>query len=211
MAIRVLGNQNITSNYTHTNKTKTSANSFASTLNDKLNNKSRIELSHNYGTSPINTNPIYSQSGAIKGYTDYDKEQALIEDKAVYDDFKLKEQGIEFGSKEWEDWKSTFGTGCIPRLNEPWQIRRSWRELRENAKTPEEKKQVALTKILVFANPESMPTENCNLQNRLDTYSNFIKKQNKFYKDVSKIDLGHNYKGHIDVLNKLEEILSKYL
>lgn len=50
------------------NKMKASNNIFADTLNNKLQNKSSIELSHNYSTRP----PIYSQTAAIQGYTDYD-------------------------------------------------------------------------------------------------------------------------------------------
>lgn len=53
------------------------------------------------------------------------QKQSLIEDKAVYDEENLKDKGIEFGSKEWEEWKETEGSACIPRLYEPWQVRRS--------------------------------------------------------------------------------------
>lgn len=211
MTIRILGNQTIVPSNTRTSKIKESNSTFADTLNSKIQHKHIIDLSHKNDTRPINTNPMYAQSGVIEDFMSYDEKQTLIEDKAVYDKYNLKEQGIEFGSKEWEEWKTTTGSGCIPRLNEPWQIRRAWRELYESAKTPEEKSKITEMKLLMFAGEYPQSNEQFNGKDRISNYLGYVRERIQFFKDVSILNLGSKYNEFVDILTKLEEKISNII
>lgn len=58
------------------------------------------------------------------------EEKVLIEDKKLYDYYGVSY--IEFGSKEWEQWKIETTNNFFPPLDSPVQVRQAWREVRES-------------------------------------------------------------------------------
>ncbi len=202
MNLKVGQNQEISYNYNNKRNVNNNQNSFSKILNDNIKNDS-IKLD----TSTNNVNNIYNSIGENNSMTD-DQKQTLIEDKAVYDSEHLKEKGIEFGSPEWEDWKKGEGSACIPRLNEPWQIRRSWRKAFENCKTPAERKEVMNLKLTLFGMEGKTEEEydaKVSSPNRLQDYLKYIGSNKEMYEDIAKHDLSHSYKIFISTLGKLQD------
>lgn len=66
-------------------------------------------------------------------------------------------------------------------------------------------------KLMLFADECQNKDSAVNGNKNLSDYFGVIKDKKNFYTEVSKIDLGHSYKSYIDLLNKLEEKISKYL
>lgn len=54
-----------------------------------------------------------------------------IDDRYYYDKFNLKENGIQFGSKEFKDYKNINKNNYFPPLEAPWEVRHAWRQVIE--------------------------------------------------------------------------------
>lgn len=54
-----------------------------------------------------------------------------IDDKYYYDRFNLGDHGIEFGSKEFKDYKNDNRNNYFPPLEAPWEVRSAWRHIIE--------------------------------------------------------------------------------
>ncbi|SFU75543.1 hypothetical protein SAMN04487886_11372 [Clostridium sp. DSM 8431] len=201
MSIKIGQVQGFSSNYNN-KKVNFSENSFSNVL-EKSMKKDTINLN----TSSNIVSPLYTSDGKGNTMTD-DEKQTLIEDKAIYDHFNLKDKGIKFGSPEWEEWKKKDGSACIPRLNEPWQIRRGWREALDNCKTPAERKEVMELKLMLFASEAKSEEELSNKINsgsRVKDYLDFLGAQKSMYENIAKRDLSHSYEIFISTLGKLRD------
>lgn len=100
----------------------------------KYNNlqNSRITFQNKINTHSINTNNNLSNIFGVK-YGD-DAEQALIEDKKIYNTFKGHGElsNVEFGSKEWNQWKINHNDNFFPPLDAPAKVRQAWRDVRDS-------------------------------------------------------------------------------
>lgn len=68
----------------------------------------------------------------------------LIEDKKVYESQKHHRElsNIEFGSKEWDEWKIKLNRNFFPPLDAPAEVRQAFREIKESiSKDDEEARQ----------------------------------------------------------------------
>lgn len=59
------------------------------------------------------------------------KLEEAIDDKYYYNKFNLEDHGIEFGSKEFTDYKNTNRNNYFPPLEAPWKVRSAWRHIIE--------------------------------------------------------------------------------
>lgn len=179
-------------------------------FSEELNKAQAIKDNRCSGSSTSKLGVTYSSVGNTANSNQLtDEEQTLIEDKKVYDNYKLKDKGIEFGSKEWEKWKVKTGSACIPRLTEPWQVRRAWRELQEGASSEYELKKINNLKLLMFVEEGK---NNCFQESRdINQHLDVINIMKNNYESFSKIDMSAPYDKYIGFLNKIEESIHKYL
>lgn len=61
-----------------------------------------------------------------------------IDDRYYYTKFNLKDTGIQFGSKEFKEYKTMNKNNYFPPLEAPWEVRHAWRHVIETC--PNEKK-----------------------------------------------------------------------
>ena len=76
-----------------------------------------------------------------------DYEQMLIEDRKVYDSQKKYSSlnGVEFGSKEWDDWKVKHAKNFFPPLDAPVKVRQTFREAKESIPADDKKSKIEFT------------------------------------------------------------------
>lgn len=79
------------------------------------------------------SNAKYGQNDAL----------TLIEDKKVYESQKHHRDlcNIEFGSKEWGEWKIKHNRNFFPPLDAPAEVRKAFREIKESIPKDDEKAQ----------------------------------------------------------------------
>lgn len=68
----------------------------------------------------------------------HNKLEEEIDDRYYYDKFNLKDKGIQFGSKEFKDYKTVNKDNYFPPLEAPWEVRHAWRHIIETC--PNEKR-----------------------------------------------------------------------
>lgn len=213
MELRVNTKKTTESMYKYNNTiTKKQVISFNDELNNiksnttKRNNSSNNNNIINFPNLGVNR-LTYSNTGKIENKLT-DEQQILIEDKKIYESYDLKNQGIEFGSKEWKEWKETTGSSCIPRLSEPWQVRRAWRECDENASESERKVFLDLRKDMIGNREKQI---NLGDNRDCDSYLSIINKRKNAYSSLLKITNYKPFEKYIDSLNKIQEKIYKYL
>lgn len=100
----------------------------------KYNNFQKLQSAFTNKSESINKTTNSSVSNVCGVKYGEDPEQVLIEDRVIYEAEKkygyLKD--IEFGSDEWNKWKTENCNITFPPLNAPASVRKAFREARES-------------------------------------------------------------------------------
>lgn len=145
-----------------------------------------------------------------------DYEQMLIEDRKVYDSQKKYGEldNVEFGSKEWDSWKTKNAKSFFPPLDAPVKVRQTFREAKESIPADDKKARMdfddncgMLFLYTLFPSDAGLP-DNFKL-NTISDYESLFNFHIQKNMDFSKLFTGSNKEQCISSINFAESIKNK--
>ena len=135
-----------------------------------------------------------------------DEELSKMLDKKLYDDCHLNSQGIEYGSKEYEDWKNKWKDNITVPLDAPVKVRKLLNDLIDSTEDELSRSDLATT---IWSNLKGLDTSDIN--SYFNLCDKVVNENNKFIDDMNASGMANNgyIKAAIEGKMKLNECLLK--
>ncbi|MBE6051558.1 MAG: hypothetical protein E7214_13160 [Clostridium sp.] len=135
-----------------------------------------------------------------------DDELSKMLDKDLYDSCHLSKNGIEYGSKEYEDWKNKWKDNFVVPLDAPVRVRKALTDIIDSTKDELTRSNLACT---IYDNLKGVDTSDIN--SYFNLCDKVVNENNKFIDDMNASGMANN--GYIKVAiegkMKLNECLLK--
>ncbi len=133
-----------------------------------------------------------------------DEELSKMLDKKLYDDCHLNSQGIEYGSKEYEDWKNKWKDNITVPLDAPVKVRKLLNDLIDSTEDELSRSDLATT---IWSNLKGLDTSDIN--SYFNLCDKVVNENNKFIDDMNASGMANNgyIKAAIEGKMKLNERL----
>lgn len=135
-----------------------------------------------------------------------DDELSKMLDKKLYDSFYLSKKGIEYGSKEYEDWKNKWKDNIVVPLDAPVRVRKELTDLIDSTKDEVTRNDLSYT---IWSNLKGVDTSDIN--SYFNLCDKVVNENNKFIDDMNASGMASNIyiKVAIEGKMKLNECLLK--
>ena len=135
-----------------------------------------------------------------------DEELSKMLDKKLYDDCHLSSKGIEYGSKEYENWKNKWKDNIVVPIDAPVRVRKELVDLIDSVKDEVVGSELACT---ICDNLKGMDTSDIN--SYFNLCDKVVNENNKFIDDMNSSGMASNIyiKAAIEGKIKLNECLLK--
>ena len=133
-----------------------------------------------------------------------DEELSKMLDQKLYDDCHLNSQGIEYGSKEYEDWKNKWKDNITVPLDAPVKVRKLLNDLIDSTEDELSRSDLATT---IWSNLKGLDTSDIN--SYFNLCDKVVNENNKFIDDMNASGMANNgyIKAAIEGKMKLNERL----
>lgn len=161
------------------------------------NNKSHYQTIYNNAT-------LNQYTGNDKQLTDEEINKEV--DMKIYKEYRLEEEGIEFGSDEFRAWQEKYKDNIPIPLNAPAMVRKELCDMISSVKNPKAKYRICKELWRGFKNVDASNIKSCV------SVTNNILKNSKDYLTLLKICNGNSnkFKDVIDYYSEIVDLLTKF-